>query len=290
LDVGTVLKDFNAIIATNASTSSDIEGAAVIFGNFSGATIYSNPPANLPSGYGAINVYGNTSGNNININDGGSAYVGGVKGENINFNGGGKYIPTAPADGIDFAALKTLSVNLTKLTENSTLPTTGNNEVISATAASNGIAVFDVTAASLDAIPSYKIALNNDTTVIFNVSGTSVKFDANDESGVAGADNIIWNFYQATTVNLGTQIAGTVLAPLAAVTNNNQIDGDLIANSWVGSGELHDYGFDGTLPNSTTSGVPEPSTWAMMLVGFGGLGLAGYRRAKRKADAAVSTA
>jgi hypothetical protein len=27
--------------------------------------------------------------------------------------------------------------------------------------------------------------------------------------------------------------------------------------------------------------VPEPSTWAMMLVGFAGLGHAGYRRTKR---------
>jgi len=27
--------------------------------------------------------------------------------------------------------------------------------------------------------------------------------------------------------------------------------------------------------------VPEPSTWAMMLLGFAGLGFAGYRRAKR---------
>ena len=33
--------------------------------------------------------------------------------------------------------------------------------------------------------------------------------------------------------------------------------------------------------------VPEPSTWAMMLVGFGGLGFAAYR-AKRSAKAAVT--
>ncbi len=31
------------------------------------------------------------------------------------------------------------------------------------------------------------------------------------------------------------------------------------------------------------SAVPEPSTWAMMLIGFAGLGFAGYRRAKRAA-------
>ena len=31
--------------------------------------------------------------------------------------------------------------------------------------------------------------------------------------------------------------------------------------------------------------VPEPSTWAMMLIGFAGLGYAGYRRAKRNAPA-----
>ena len=48
-----------------------------------------------------------------------------------------------------------------------------------------------------------------------------------------------------------------------------------------------------TLENSVTLGaqirgvsfapsVPEPSTWAMMLLGFGGLGFAGYRRARRE--------
>jgi hypothetical protein len=26
--------------------------------------------------------------------------------------------------------------------------------------------------------------------------------------------------------------------------------------------------------------IPEPSTWAMMLIGFAGLGYAGYRRAR----------
>ncbi len=38
-------------------------------------------------------------------------------------------------------------------------------------------------------------------------------------------------------------------------------------------------------PNITVfTGTPEPSTWAMMVIGFAGLGFAGYRRAKAKAS------
>ncbi|WP_368732308.1 PEPxxWA-CTERM sorting domain-containing protein [Streptococcus pyogenes] len=33
-------------------------------------------------------------------------------------------------------------------------------------------------------------------------------------------------------------------------------------------------------PNAVASAVPEPSTWAMMLLGFAGLGLMAYRRSK----------
>jgi hypothetical protein len=54
-------------------------------------------------------------------------------------------------------------------------------------------------------------------------------------------------------------------------------------NHTVGHYETMGQGTVITLTNSV-SGVPEPSTWAMMLLGFGGLGFAGYRRS-RKADA-----
>jgi Domain of unknown function (DUF4082)/PEP-CTERM motif len=37
-------------------------------------------------------------------------------------------------------------------------------------------------------------------------------------------------------------------------------------------------GYFGPNISATTSTIPEPSTWAMMLLGFAGLGLAGYRQ------------
>jgi hypothetical protein len=36
--------------------------------------------------------------------------------------------------------------------------------------------------------------------------------------------------------------------------------------------------YDGVLP--TVSSVPEPSTWALALIGFAGVGYAGYRRSR----------
>jgi hypothetical protein len=55
----------------------------------------------------------------------------------------------------------------------------------------------------------------------------------------------------------------------------------------------------GNLPNQSEDGIfvtaqrirlvgtPEPSTWAMMLLGFAGLGLAGYRARKRASPLVV---
>ena len=49
---------------------------------------------------------------------------------------------------------------------------------------------------------------------------------------------------------------------------------------------------DVTVVSSTgiiTNGVPEPSTWALMGLGFAGIGIAAYRRS-RKASPAVAAA
>ena len=45
-------------------------------------------------------------------------------------------------------------------------------------------------------------------------------------------------------------------------------------------------GPDYTSGGGLTLNVPEPSTWAMMVLGFAGLGFAGYRASRKAAIAA----
>jgi hypothetical protein len=45
------------------------------------------------------------------------------------------------------------------------------------------------------------------------------------------------------------------------------------------------FGAHGAVDLVTTSGVPEPSTWAMLIVGFAGLGYAGWRRGRARVAA-----
>lgn len=133
--------------------------SANILGNFSGATFYnqsSRLPKSLPNGFGTLNVYGGTSGNAINIDNGGNAYIGGTTGATINFNGGGKYLTSAPGSTLsDFQTpLNKLSQSLAALSATASLPKPTNNETLTASPGSNGIAVFNLTSADLSKIPT----------------------------------------------------------------------------------------------------------------------------------------
>jgi len=51
------------------------------------------------------------------------------------------------------------------------------------------------------------------------------------------------------------------------------------------TGSDYNYHDDTFVFTNTVSSVPEPSTWVMMLLGFAGLGLAGYRGTRARAAA-----
>ena len=70
---------------------------------------------------------------------------------------------------------------------------------------------------------------------------------------------------------------------IAGDTGNPYPFGHVYANSGFGSFPTFDYTFR-TYSESTFAGaVPEPSTWAMMILGFAGLGFMAYRQKSKPA-------
>lgn len=156
-------------------------------------------------------------------------------------------------------------------------------------ASGTGIKAFNVAASTLSAATGgYNIAAAAGATVVINVSGTSATLlnTGFNLSGGIQASNVIWNFYEATTLNFDGSVTGTVLAPKAAVTANyGGFNGTLIAASLMGSGgnpsslEMHTgYSFAGTLRDgvSPVADVPEPTM--LGLFGLGALALGMRRR------------
>jgi PEP-CTERM motif len=75
-----------------------------------------------------------------------------------------------------------------------------------------------------------------------------------------------------------------------AVDNNNGYTLDLFSGPDWTPNAVGDKLVVDALYTVTVGGVPEPSTWAMLLIGFAGLGWAGFRRARSVADRALDSA
>lgn len=281
LTVSDMLTQFNAVILEDFSSQHDVEGRLAVGGDLKkGATFYINP-SSTPSAFGAVNVAGNVLQGNYNINNGGNVVVGGQNKGHFNLNGGGKLTTGEPnlvqADLI--AAARATSLQLNGLAANSsTINASDLNNVRFEAAPVNGLAVFSVTTAALETYRNIIFDLNNATTAIVNVSGVNFKDMANFNAGADVNQHVLWNFTDATRLDFQRFWHGSILAPDAYVTNSTPIEGSLIADSFKGGGELHNYAFLGTLPPAS---VPEPATIGILGIGLAGLVQARAARARR---------
>jgi hypothetical protein len=143
---------------------------------------------------------------------------------------------------------------------------------------------------------------------VFTVSGNATTANTLDNAGGydvlaltgtvsgpgGGSISLIANPAQSAAFNNGSWIYDDVLFPHAAPFVDNpgllfSAGGSdfnwysvgsqtyISSNAWAGA-----YN-PGELVGSVSLDTPEPSTWVMMLMGFAGLGLAGYRASRRLA-------
>jgi hypothetical protein len=124
-----------------------------------------------------------------------------------------------------------------------------------------------------------------------------VKFDGNSLTltvAPAGSTNAFFNI-DPFNGPVFTVLSGNTFGSVTNVVENlpkcfpcNPVTafvlGDSVYVNWAGAGG-HDVGDSITITFSVgnpVAAVPEPVTWAMMLIGFAGLGFVAYRRTKNK--------
>ncbi|MEM9244554.1 MAG: choice-of-anchor A family protein [Cyanobacteria bacterium P01_F01_bin.153] len=276
----------------------DVEGRAAIGGN---ATLQNvgvgDRLANTDGSDNHLVVGGNLSYNGGQV-FGGNAVVGGSA-SGVNYNCGG--CSTQSGEPIDFetaaAEYRALSNYLYGLEETGSQNLVSGSNQLQLTGAGTGTHVFNVDLNNVREI--FLDASSSSELVVINVQNTgefinqiTSMFHAEANSDSTKWENVIWNFNQATELDLrNLSWRGTILAPNAHLKlQAGNIEGQTIAksaslNNW--SGEFHNYSFNGKLPDiehtpvvevvyNSPVEVPEPSA----LLGLGAIGFA-LKKARR---------
>ncbi len=203
--------------------------------------------------------------------------------------------PAAPAITTEAAVLSAnvmaLSTTLASLvaTSPSSISYSNNNQRATFNAvASNigpgnptGFALFEITSASFFNVQEFSYNFPNTTLPVIinvrNIGNTTLNFNTNFINNArANTPQVIWNFIDATSINIGRQFQGSILAPLATITAH-VVEGSVVARNYTMRDEVHLGTYQG---NDLMMGgaVPEPSSWAMLLAGFGLIGATLRRR------------
>ncbi len=308
------LKEWNLIVLGDLTSSSEVEGRTFVGGNLSGnsSNYQIRTPAASSNGWSGLTVVGNVTGGTKNLNNGAGAVVGGNVTSGFNLNGPAQTVkvggtiqntnknnntilinqaatPGFTSELIDqknalTSSMYDLSTAYATLAPNALVSIASNRATFNAMPGTNGVAVYSLTAADLGTFGEINFNLNGASTVIVNVSGTNITLNDNflGSSQYLG-EKVIWNFADATTLNLSTAWKGSVLAPKAAGTIGNYIEGSAVFGSLIQNGEIHLNTYSGGFTPPIAPGVPEPATWTMMIFGFGAIGGAmRYRESARR--------
>ncbi len=283
-----LLSNWNLIVENNVSTSSEVDGSALVGGSLASTSNYSIHGVTDAGGDG-LAVGGNLGPGNIQVNNGGNLRLGGTNLATINLNGGGTLIhdsSVAASVAADFVTLNALNSSIALLTPNGTVDGAGNMTATPTLISGQLVAVYDITQASLAGLGQLNLNFGTANTVIINLTangsgGVNLVAPPNLNGGFsqANSSHILWNMINATQVTVNNSFSGALLAPHADLKLlGGGINGSVAVESLSNqSAEIRRFTYTGYLPT-----VPEPSSLLLAATGICLAGLGFVRRALRR--------
>ena len=282
--------DYNLVVFEDLNSNSEVEGSTFVGGNLLGSSsnycIKCTPGGDFEPFDGVgLKVVGDINGNPKQVNNGADLEYGGNLNAIVNMNGGGNTSQNSNLAN-EFNGLKNFlsntSTQLSGMNSNSSVVVPGTQPgAVKFNSSGDDIAIFNIDAADLFSNKTQQIELNlnGSGTAIINVSGTSANWtQGNMVGGLVGdavKQKVLWNFYEAEDLKFNNAFHGSLLAPLAHLRNQTEIEGTVVVKSFKQRGEVHLPTFRSDLPEifdeEEPVEIPEPGILAGLLVTAGGI-------------------
>lgn len=261
-----IFNDFNA-------TNNDSQGALIIGGN---ATLNGYTVATL-NDYGALAL---SVGGNLNMVGGDINGLSSVNGS-VSVSATNDVRDTSSDFNLNQTHFTDLSTELSQSTNSTNAVKWSNLNIATTANVETYITNIDTAAfGSFTSVFTTPQALGD--RIVFNIGGQSIDLNSQDwlikttDWDQHFSNNVLFNFYEATSLTINTSLYGSVLAPLADVTGlGGMINGQLIANSFTtglnGNGtqlNFAPFNADKVTIDSATK-VSEPSILALIIFGIG---------------------